>query len=390
MAPTGKKFRLVLVHSLIWLGIGVIFCQNRYLLSTEVKVVLDVSIVDKETRPPQSSANDENQTVNSDFSNSESHDDKESLQRIDKKYCTREEIQKGHWSLIQRPEAPYTATETWESKCYIHGARAGDLLKKPFQDYEWLVPSDCIYNQFDINRFCQIVGNRTIALFGDSLAYQQYNSLVYITNATEKIRERAQCLSTVCNNKLVWKRDNSASARGMNIMIRQMDPEIIVFNRGAHFTDDQKLIQELTATLEVALVWQQDCDKRKRNCILLWRSTAPGFPACSEYQSPLTDPSKAKDIIKNMSWYEKDEQRLQYHWWDFSTQNTLVEGLIQRYVEQKQLRIHFLDFYDMAILRPDNHASDSDCLHWCLPGPMDAVNTLLLHMLEKENFKRNQ
>jgi hypothetical protein len=36
----------------------------------------------------------------------------------------------------------------------------------------------------------------------------------------------------------------------------------------------------------------------------------------------------------------------------------------------------------MAILRPDHHINKKDCLHWCLPGPIDAANTVLLHELE--------
>jgi len=36
----------------------------------------------------------------------------------------------------------------------------------------------------------------------------------------------------------------------------------------------------------------------------------------------------------------------------------------------------------MAILRPDNHIGNGDCLHWCLPGPIDAANAVLLHEME--------
>ena len=56
--------------------------------------------------------------------------------------------------------------------------------------------------------------------------------------------------------------------------------------------------------------------------------------------------------------------------------------MIQQHIQDHQLGLTFIDFYEMAMLRPDNHISPSDCLHWCLPGPMDAANNILLHKLE--------
>jgi hypothetical protein len=52
-----------------------------------------------------------------------------------------------------------------------------------------------------------------------------------------------------------------------------------------------------------------------------------------------------------------------------------------------------LDATEAMALRPDAHPSkyrlwqpdrfnvSRDCLHWCLPGAMDACNDMLLHML---------
>ena len=62
----------------------------------------------------------------------------------------------------------------------------------------------------------------------------------------------------------------------------------------------------------------------------------------------------------------------------------MVEDLLQNKMKiHPQLRLSFIDFYDMAILRPDNHIDHDDCLHWYFPGsPMDAANTVLLHEME--------
>ena len=40
-----------------------------------------------------------------------------------------------------------------------------------------------------------------------------------------------------------------------------------------------------------------------------------------------------------------------------------------------------LDAYHLNILRPDQHQHVSDCLHNCLPGPVQVYNRLLWHWL---------
>jgi molybdopterin-biosynthesis enzyme MoeA-like protein len=37
-----------------------------------------------------------------------------------------------------------------------------------------------------------------------------------------------------------------------------------------------------------------------------------------------------------------------------------------------------MDGYDLLLTRPDQH-----CLHYCLPGPPDALNQVLLHELKR-------
>mmetsp|Transcript_11350 Transcript_11350/g.24050 ORF Transcript_11350/g.24050 Transcript_11350/m.24050 type:complete len:117 (-) Transcript_11350:135-485(-) len=81
--------------------------------------------------------------------------------------------------------------------------------------------------------------------------------------------------------------------------------------------------------------------------------------------------------------WKAEPKRGVFHWWDFRNQNSPVENTIQHQIEANpRFRIFIIDFYDMAILRPDNHIGNGDCLHWCLPGPIDAANAVLLHEME--------
>jgi hypothetical protein len=63
-------------------------------------------------------------------------------------------------------------------------------------------------------------------------------------------------------------------------------------------------------------------------------------------------------------------------------------------------RLKLLDTFEMSLQRPDAHAGpyrtfhpfakentgkiQNDCLHWCLPGPIEAWNDIIMQMLPKE------
>lgn len=64
--------------------------------------------------------------------------------------------------------------------------------------------------------------------------------------------------------------------------------------------------------------------------------------------------------------------------------------------EKRGLKFRVLDTTKATLLRPDGHPSTyghwphenvtlyNDCVHWCLPGPIDIWNDLLLEMLKRE------
>mmetsp|Transcript_37723 Transcript_37723/g.91649 ORF Transcript_37723/g.91649 Transcript_37723/m.91649 type:complete len:437 (-) Transcript_37723:77-1387(-) len=304
--------------------------------------------------------------------------------------CTREQIRKGAWQAVERPQgASYLAKVDWEQTCWKKEKKAMEKIPGfKYVEHQWVVPQEegCTFRQFDSERLCHILQNRTIAFFGDSLTFQQYNSLAYLMNARDVIRFQTKCFSqTGCPNstsRLYWLRDNQATAEKWNTMMRNINPQIVVLNRGAHYTPTNQMLTELEDTLQTALDWQKDCDEKQRDCVLLWRTTAPGYPDCQQTSGPITNAAQAEVAIGNQTWYQQEEFRKEFHWWEFAEQNKQVEDLIQLFITKKNLRISFLDFYHLAILRPDHHMSEKDCLHWCQPGPMDAANTLLLHELE--------
>ncbi|KFK36136.1 hypothetical protein AALP_AA4G082100 [Arabis alpina] len=69
----------------------------------------------------------------------------------------------------------------------------------------------------------------------------------------------------------------------------------------------------------------------------------------------------------------------------------------EKEAKKKGKRLRLLDTTQALWLRPDGHSGpyghlpeangNSDCAHWCLPGPIDILNDFLLAMLEREEDK---
>jgi hypothetical protein len=59
---------------------------------------------------------------------------------------------------------------------------------------------------------------------------------------------------------------------------------------------------------------------------------------------------------------------------------------------EKGSRFGLIDITDAMLMRPDGHpnkfghdsnknASINDCVHWCMPGPVDTINEIFLYMM---------
>jgi len=301
--------------------------------------------------------------------------------------CSRDRIRNGHWKYVPQNTTRYTLPEkAWENVCNRKG-----IFPAP-DPWEWAVDKEgeeqeedqCLFESFDVDTFCRWNSNRNIVFLGDSLAWQQFNSLNYWIGGIDVERERGWIETRACNNstKLKWRRNDNANVHSINDLLR-LDPAVIVINKGAHYRENEVFEKELNATFARIVEWQKDCDQIGKDCHLIWRTTAPGFPECQQVPGPIPihDKAKAEATVSNASlpWYAG---RQDYHWWDFKEQNGIVERLSEAFAKEQGLRMSFVDFYEIGLLRPDLHVGNrGDCLHYCMPGPLDAVNTVLLHEL---------
>lgn len=93
--------------------------------------------------------------------------------------------------------------------------------------------------------------------------------------------------------------------------------------------------------------------------------------------------------------FKKQEMKLEKYVLDLYMTQVEEFKEVQKEGEKKGLRFRLLDTTRAMVLRPDGHPNHyghwpqenktlADCVHWCLPGPVDTWNEFLLHILHTE------
>ena len=146
----------------------------------------------------------------------------------------------------------------------------------------------------------------------------------------------------------------------MHRAIRRAD--VIVVNRGLHYRPDEELEAGLTVALKYLRLLAPET-------LLAVRSTPAGHPQCSRYEVPLSGPQVFNGAIPFR--------------WDLLPRQ---QGIAERVAVS--VGAVLLDVVPMTVLRPDQHKASRDgkqldCVHYCVPGPVDGWAQLLLNALLK-------
>ena len=135
---------------------------------------------------------------------------------------------------------------------------------------------------------------------------------------------------------------------------------VVIFNRGAHYSGDESYKIGVRAALRHAR-------NLMPNAIIIYRNTAVGHAGCANVSEPL-----------------KERQPLDiqpYNWDKFPRQNEIARA------EVEAVGGIYMDVETLSRLRADGHqglireTGSTDCLHYCLPGPLDSWVQLLYNIL---------
>lgn len=143
------------------------------------------------------------------------------------------------------------------------------------------------------------------------------------------------------------------------------DRTLVVLNQGAHFHSMETFAGSFDRFVSLFNTIAHPND------IVVFRTTVPGHFDCWNQFSPTI-------TVENMT-HDKFLERYattMYDWNKFDSFNHYAKQRLLQDLTPTVIK-HYLNVYNMTVLRPDQHVRANDCLHYMPPGPIDFWNHLL-------------
>ncbi|XP_028784433.1 protein trichome birefringence-like 19 [Neltuma alba] len=343
------------------------------------------------------------------------------------------DIFSGEW--VPNPKAPYyTNTSCWaiheHQNCMKYGRPDTEFMK-----WRWK-PNDCELPIFNPFQFLDIMRGKSMAFVGDSVGRNQMQSLVCLLSRAEWPIDNSETQDDYFRR---WKYPSynftvaafwtthlvkSTAQRNPNELIHVYVDEAnekwskkvenfdyIVINGGHWFDkpmifyEEQKIIgcyhcfiSNITSktrffgyrkALKTALQTLNSLENFKGTTIL--RSYAP-----SHFENGLWN--EGGDCVRREP-FKRNEVKLggeDLEFYKIQMEEIRVADEEAKKKKMKKNKFRVLDVTKAMLMRPDGHPSKyghwpnanvtlyNDCVHWCLPGPIDAWSDMLLEMLKME------
>ncbi|KAK7266712.1 hypothetical protein RIF29_19363 [Crotalaria pallida] len=344
------------------------------------------------------------------------------------------DIFNGEW--VPNPKAPYyTNTTCWaiheHQNCMKYGRPDSEFMK-----WRWK-PNDCDLPIFNPFQFLEIVRGKTMAFVGDSVGRNQMQSMMCLLSrvewpidtsyTTDEHFKRWTYPSYNFTMAFFWTphlvRAQLADANGptqtglFNLYLDEFDEkwttqvedfDYIILN-GGHwffrpmvFYEKQKIVGCHYCQLENVTDLTKFYGYRKA-----FRTAFKVINSLTKFKGVTFLRTFAPSHFENGIWNQGgDCVRTK----PFRSNQTQLEGIdlelymiqleefktAEKEAKMKGLKFRLLDTTQAMLLRPDGHPSRyghwphenvtlyNDCVHWCLPGPIDTWSDFLLHMLKME------
>ncbi|ORX48514.1 hypothetical protein DM01DRAFT_1309542 [Hesseltinella vesiculosa] len=345
----------------------------------------------------------------------------QSLDRL----CTVDDFTQGEW--VRTPVKSRNNAHSFESKldyfckkdfyhrCYLRDDKEF-ARGKEIAGWHW-APSNCDKLEFDAYEFAKHLGKHPLLLVGDSITQLQYESLSCLlgkymdvvsrtkTNITggdpsinpsqlvyapedgadDETADKAPSLAYLRSDHLVrvddleliapHEQEGKLFTKGHNYAWVQAVEhfDYIVLNTGAHWHKniewgEHESLEELMEAFRQGMshVFAHLKEVIQPHQRVFIRSTPYGHAHCSKYTKPALKPLAPPTGEPG-----------EYEWHLFPLFDQVWKEWLEK---ERDPRFTFFDVAPMTNLRPDAHSRpDRDCLHTCLPGPVDDWNHFLQH-----------
>ncbi|KAG2714480.1 hypothetical protein I3760_03G028400 [Carya illinoinensis] len=341
---------------------------------------------------------------------------------------------KGHWVPESR-EHLYTnsscATIPESKNCFKHGRKDRDFL-----NWRWK-PDECELPRFDTKTFLQIMQQKKMAFIGDSVARNHVESLLCLLSQEEIPKDVYKdsedrfrtwyfprhnfTLMVLWSKFLIAGEERTINGTGSSVFDLQIDkvdiewakylPDIdyAIISAGHWFFRVMYLHEgenitgcvycnepnvtghdadfALRMAFRAAFNYINECKNCSAHLVTLLRTFAPAHFANGAWNTGgycnRTAPFGETEIDLGRSY-------------DWQVRNVQVEEYerARKVAEKQGKRFGVVDVTRAMLMRPDGHPGEhwgnkwkggyNDCVHWCMPGPVDTWSELFMAVLRKE------
>ncbi|KAL1361077.1 hypothetical protein HN51_006441 [Arachis hypogaea] len=349
------------------------------------------------------------------------------------------DIFSGEW--VPNPKAPYYTNKTcWaiheHQNCMKYGRPDSEFMK-----WRWK-PNGCDLPVFNPFQFLELVRGKSLAFVGDSVGRNQMQSMICLLSRAEwpidvsltrddyfmrwKYASYNFTMASFWTPHLVRSHEGAKGPSQTGLYSLYLDEpdekwitqiqdfDYIILNGGHWFTrsmvfyENQKLV----------------------GCHYCLLENVPDLTMYYGYRKAFRTAFRAINNLENFKGITYLRTFSPSHFenglWNqggncvrtkpFRSNETQLEGLnlefymiqleefkvAEKEARKKGLRLRLLDTTQATLLRPDGHPSRfghwpnenvtlyNDCVHWCLPGPIDTWSDFLLEMLKMEGVRSAQ
>ncbi|XP_019176371.1 PREDICTED: protein trichome birefringence-like 19 [Ipomoea nil] len=339
-------------------------------------------------------------------------------------------IFKGNW--VPFPEGPYYTNAT---KCDIEDRQNCMKFGRPdtgFLKWRWQ-PDGCELPLFDGRQFLELVRGKTMAFVGDSVARNQMESLKCLLASVDhpvKVSDGAVgrwvykeynfTLLSFWSPHIVKAKDAdplwaSADSR-MNLYTDEADKvwademadvDVVIFSAGQWFfrpffyykkgkivgchicneTTIKKRNFYFGYGLAFRTAFKTLLDHEKFKGLVILRTFSPAHFENGEW-------NKGGNCARTRP-FTKGEMKLEGFMLEMYLTQVREFMAAKKEGSKKGVRFRLLNTTESMVLRPEGHPNHyghwahenktiADCVHWCMPGPIDTWNEFLLQVLKME------
>ena len=234
--------------------------------------------------------------------------------------------------------------------------------------------TNCTTMKWNATYFCELLGPRTLLLIGDSTMKQTASTLRTMIQHDEPPGDCGMQILLRDSDFLVdWgllePRPTTVERAAMfKKHLHEIRPDIAILSTGAHYLS----VDTYHSMWRILAKGIEDIRRKyKHPPKFVWKTQNPGHHACrtGDHETPLQSIDQYKPIDDKNKWNLHRN-------YDEIARNKSAE-----------LGIQVIDMSPLY-LRPDGHPGylaydirGGDCLHYCLPGPLNIFSILVMHML---------